>query len=116
MKREDLIMHYYPIVENVMETYDMKETDIPDWHGAFAQGIIEAADRSLSCDPNACKVDHIYSSMIYRASFERPACKVIGRLSCFMEDISDDDFRFLLFLCEEYGTDGEVLDTILNKY
>ena len=30
MKREDLIMHYYPIVENVMETYDMRETDIPD--------------------------------------------------------------------------------------
>ena len=33
----------YPLVEKLMNEYALKETDVPDWHGAACVGICRAA-------------------------------------------------------------------------
>lgn len=98
-----LVEEHYRLVEEIMQKYDMRESDTPDWHGALSMGLCIAAERWVEDADSEYKTagfeDYAKPYMILAVCDERPVYAVYRKVKRMYSDLSPTQNEHICKLC-----------------
>lgn len=84
--QKSIVSNNYYLVEKIMNKYGMKDTDVPDWHGAISVALCTAA--SEYDDTEVPFYEFLLPYIAEEIKKERPCGKVRDILVKILEDIT----------------------------